>query len=82
MTPAMEAQARRLCQYIRNTGQIPLRTDDFDDDWSPVGEDYRAGLRQEGLIEERLADSDEPGGIYLTAAGEALAVPSGSFTPG
>lgn len=81
MTPGMEEQARRLCQYIRNTAQVPLRIDDFDDDWSPAGETYRAELRESGLIEERLADTDEPGGIYLTAAGEAFAGPSGPTGP-
>lgn len=72
MTTALERQNQRLCQYIRNTGQVPLRPDDFDDDWSPVGAMYREQLVADGLIEQREPGEGEPGGIYLTAAGEAL----------
>lgn len=73
MTDGQKEQARQLCRYVRNTGQVPLRVDDFDDDWSPVGHMYRETLRAEGLIEERPAGEDEPGGIYLTDAGKAMA---------
>ena len=56
-----------LCKYIRNTGQVPLRIDDFDDDWTPAGEEYRRQLVVDGLIELR------EGGIVLTEAGERKA---------
>lgn len=56
-----------LCQYIRNTGQVPLRFDDFDEDWSPVGNLYREMLTEAEMITEG------EDGIRLTAAGEAEA---------
>lgn len=73
MTPAQREQNARLCQYVRNTAQVPLAVHDFDDDWSPAGEFNRDELVSAGLIEIREAGEGEPGGIYLTAAGEALA---------
>lgn len=69
---ALADQRKRLCQYISNTGQHPLRVDDFDDDWTPVGEMYRDDLVEAGLIEVREHGEDEPGGIYLTLAGAGL----------
>lgn len=75
MTPAQLEQNMRLCAYIRNTGQVPLRLDDFDDDWSPAGELYRDSLTLHGLAE--VVEPDEEagvvGGIVLTEAGKALA---------
>jgi hypothetical protein len=78
----------QLCQYVRNTGQAPLRVDDFDDDWCPVGEQYREQLVDAGLIEVRAsveptpddpdAPAPEPGGIYLTDAGRALTAEPGT----
>jgi len=72
------ALATVLCLYIRNTAQVPLRADDFDDDWCPAGGYYRALLTRELLV--RIIDPVPPtdeaegagGGIYLTPAGEAL----------
>jgi hypothetical protein len=74
LTPEMVTRCRQLCQYIRNTGHSPLAVHDFDDDWTPAGDAYRSWLKQGGYIEEREADpaAGEVGGIYLTAAGEAL----------
>lgn len=72
MSAEVEARNKRLCQYIRNTGQVPLRVDDFDDDWSPVGQSYREDLLAGALIEERHPGEGEPGGIYLTPAGAGL----------
>lgn len=69
---ALADQRKRLCQYVSNTGQHPLRVDDFDDDWVPVGEMYRDDLVEAGLIEVREHGEGEPGGIYLTLAGAAL----------
>jgi hypothetical protein len=73
LTPAMRQQCAMLARYIRNTAQVPLAVHDFDDDWTPAGDTYRDWLKQAGYIEEREADpeADEPGGIYLTAEGEA-----------
>lgn len=75
LTPAMLIQCASLCRYIGNTGQVPLPVHEFDDDWSPVGESYRDWLPQSECIEIRDAnpDTDEPGGIYLTATGNELA---------
>lgn len=74
MTPGFEKQAADLCAYVVNTGQVPLRVDDFDDDWSPAGDNYRTELRDAGLIEEREpAEDGATGGIVLTGAGRALA---------
>lgn len=75
---AHQKKMKELCQYINNTGQTPLRVDDFDDDWCPTGEMYR-----DMLFEDELITIDEPrpptddtdgqeGGIYLTPAGAAL----------
>lgn len=69
---ALAAQRARLCQYVRNTAQVPLAVHDFDDDWTPAGAMYRDDLVEAGLIEIREAGEDEPGGVYLTPAGEAL----------
>ena len=62
----MDAQMKRLCQYIRNTGQRPLEVADFDEDNSPVGAMLRERMVTAGLIKE------DAGGLWLTAAGEAL----------
>jgi hypothetical protein len=70
---ALAAQRKRLCEYVRNTAQVPLALHDFDDDWLPAGEMYRDDLVAAGLIEIREAGEDEPGGLYLTPAGEELA---------
>lgn len=71
-TPVQHEQNVRLCRYIRNTAQVPLATHDFDDDHAPVGEFLRDELVRFGLIEVREAGEAEPGGVYLTPAGEAL----------
>lgn len=63
---------KQLCQYIRNTGQTPLRVADFDDDWEPAGEMYRDQLLADGLILISDGTGEAPAGIVLTAAGEAL----------
>lgn len=66
MTPAMQAQMKRLCQYIRNTAQRPLSAADFDEDQSPVGPMLREQMEKAGLIEQGL------GALMLTDAGESL----------
>lgn len=79
LTGAPLEQAIKLCEYIRNTGKVPLRVDDFDDDWVPCGEMYRDQLLAEGFIEirEPIEPSEDQegqeGGIFLTPDGEALA---------
>lgn len=69
------ATCKGLCSYIRNTGQKPLAIHDFDDDWTPSGDMMREWLVVGGYVEQRDAspDSGEPGGLYLTDKGEALA---------
>lgn len=75
LTPAMRQECVMLCRYINNTGQRPLAVHEFDDDWSPTGDMLRDWLKQAGYIEEREANPEggEPGGIYLTDAGKAVA---------
>lgn len=70
---AQSKQRRGLCEYIRNTAQVPLAVHDFDDDWTPAGRLYRDDLVAAELIEIRTEGEGEPGGIYLTAAGEEVA---------
>jgi hypothetical protein len=69
---ALLDQRKRLCEYISNTGQLPLAVHDFDDDWTPAGDMYREDLVEAGLIEQREPGEGEPGGIYLTIAGMEL----------
>lgn len=42
----------RYVQYIRNTGQVPLLSDQFDDDWEPIGPQVRGDLVSAGLVRE------------------------------
>lgn len=69
---ALLDQRKRLCEYISNTGQLPLAVHDFDDDWTPAGDMYRDDLVEAALIEVREPGEGEPGGIYLTLAGAEL----------
>lgn len=43
---------QQYVQYIRNTGQVPLKTADFDEDWDPIGPTLRAEMVTKGLISE------------------------------
>ncbi len=60
------AHLAKYCQYIRNTAQVPLLTDHFDDDWDPIGKMVRRQLVEHGLITET------DGGCVLTDAGKAM----------
>jgi hypothetical protein len=62
----MQAQMKRLCQYIRNTAQRPLEVVDFDEDNSPVGPMLREQMQKAGLI------TQDAGALSLTDAGKAL----------
>ncbi len=48
----MDNDLKRYVQYVRNTGQRPLPTAAFDDDWEPAGPMIRQRLRDADLIEE------------------------------
>lgn len=56
----------KYCEYIRNTGQVPLTAAAFDDDWDPIGHMVRSEMDRHGLITQ--AD----GCLILTDAGKAL----------
>lgn len=43
---------KQYVQYIRNTAQVPLRKDWFDDDWEPIGPMVRRDMMDAGLIFE------------------------------
>ncbi len=42
----------RYVDYINNTGQVPLKTEHFDEDWEPAGPMIRQNLRAGGYITE------------------------------
>ena len=50
---------KQYIEYINNTGQVPLATAAFDEDWEPIGPRVRADMVKADLIQVR-AD-----GIYL-----------------
>lgn len=50
--PVVPVHLQDYVAYIRNTGQAMLKTDDFDDDWSPVGPAIRASLLHAGVTLE------------------------------
>lgn len=56
----MSEHLKQYVQYIRNTANVPLKTEHFDDDWEPVGPTLRRQLLALGWITE------EADGIRLT----------------
>lgn len=70
VTPGFEPLAHSLCQSLARSG--PVSVGDFDDEWNPAGETYRAELASGGLVE-----IGEDGLIVLTGAGVALAQAEG-----
>lgn len=57
----------QFVDYIRNTGQKPLPTARFDDDWDPIGPMVRREMRALGLIYETGPNSifPQPAGVRL-----------------
>lgn len=62
----------RLAQYvdyINNTAQVPLKTEDFDEDWDPIGPSVRGELVEEGYAyyggHTMLGSETDPDGLYL-----------------
>lgn len=51
---------QQYVDYIKRTGQVPLKTIHFDDDWDPIGPQVRKDLVAAGLTYEK------DGGVYLT----------------
>ena len=44
---------KKAVQYIKNAGGgLPLQTKYFDDDWEPIGSQFRKELKEAGLILE------------------------------
>ena len=66
LTP-VPSRLQRYVDYIRNTGQKPLPTAAFDDDWEPIGPMIRKEMTALGLIYETGAHSalPQPEGIRL-----------------
>lgn len=61
------ARLKQYVDYIRNTGQKPLSTAAFDDDWDPIGPLLRKEMTALGLIYETGPHSvfPQPEGICL-----------------
>lgn len=58
----MSEHLKQYVQYIRNTAQVPLKCEHFDEDWEPVGPMVRRDLVAAGWITEahdglRLTDA-------------------------
>jgi hypothetical protein len=71
ITPGFEPTAWQLCRALAESGPVPVI--DFDDEWTPAGDNYRAELVSGGLI-----DPDYPeGNVVLTGPGVALAQAEG-----
>jgi hypothetical protein len=66
MNSSTDHRLKEYVEYVRNTGQRPLATAAFDEDWEPVGPSVRRDMLAAGLIEEAL------GALMLTDKGEAL----------
>jgi hypothetical protein len=81
VTPGFEAMALSLCQSLAQSG--PVSVDDFDDEWSPAGENYRDELVSGGFVSITEPTTDEQGHplIVLTGAGVALARGEGANAP-
>lgn len=63
MEPEMTKHLQKYIQYIRNTARVPLKVEQFDDDWEPVGPMVRRDLLNAGLIKEvdgGIVISEEP----------------------
>ena len=69
MTPGFESTAAMLCRWLADQAEVPFPILDFEDEWAPAGETYRAELRESDLIVET-----PEGGIVLTTAGTDLAL--------
>ena len=77
VTPGFEPFAHSLCQSLAESG--PVTVAEFDDAWTPAGENYRDELVSGGLIEiDPRDDGDgEEEWIVLTGAGVTLAQAEG-----
>ncbi len=76
MTPGFEGLAGPLCRWLADQAEVPFPIVDFDDEWSPAGDTYRAELLESGLIEQTAENF-----IVLTPAGTALALEQGPPAP-
>lgn len=83
ITPGFEPLALSLCQSLAESG--PMRVDEFDDAWTPAGENYRDELVSGGLVtidEVVENEGEDPVSlIVLTGAGVALASAAGTVEP-
>ncbi len=47
---AFPQHLQKYVDYIKNTGQVPLKVAHFDDDWEPIGPTVRRDLLGANLI--------------------------------
>lgn len=78
ITPGFETLAHSLCQSLAESG--PVTVAEFDDAWTPAGENYRDELVSGGLIEIDKREGEEEW-IVLTGAGVTLAQADGPPPP-
>lgn len=71
ITPGFEPTAIMLCQSLAESG--PVLVDEFDDAWTPAGENYRDELVSGGLVTVAPTEEGGPAMVVLTGAGVALA---------
>lgn len=50
LTESYIAHLQQYVQYIKNTAQVPLKVEHFDDDWDPIGPKLRADMIGANLI--------------------------------
>lgn len=70
ITPGFEPLALSLCQSLAESG--PVTVSEFDDAWTPAGENYRDELLSGGLIEIAPGEDPQLQMINLTGAGVDL----------
>lgn len=72
ITPGFEALARSLCVSLAESG--PMAVDEFDDAWTPAGENYRDELLSGGLITIEEPTEEQGGHPMIVLTGEGVTV--------
>lgn len=71
ITPGFEDTAKMLCESLAESG--PMEVSEFDDAWTPAGENYRDELVSGQLVTVGPLQEDGPPMVALTGAGVSLA---------
>jgi hypothetical protein len=71
ITPGFEPTAKMLCESLAESG--PVEVSEFDDAWTPAGENYRDELVSGRLVTVEQLQEDGPHMVVLTGVGVALA---------